>query len=207
MSTEQFSLKEAILVVKKKSDPNGLYVVDIITTFGARSHAFLVLFFCLPFIQPLPMMGLSTVFGGIIILLSTFMALEKSPWLPKKFMSKHIKHNLVVSSCDALIKLLSKTEKLIKPRFNFWLKLPPVRIFNAFSIAFFAFLLALPLPIPFSNSVPAYFMVLNAIGLLEDDGVLILVSYVIAIAGLLFFASLGMGATEFIDWFRLKIGI
>lgn len=204
---EHFSLKEAIIAVKKKSDPKGLYVVDIITTFGSRSHAFLILFFCLPFIQPLPMMGLSTVFGGIIILLSAFMAFEKPPWLPNKFMTKHIKHSLVVSSCDALIKLLSKTEKLVRPRFNFWFKLPPVRMFNAFLIAFFAFLLALPLPIPFSNSVPAYFMILNAIGILEDDGVLILVSYIIAIAGLVFFASLGMGATEFIDWFRIKIGM
>ena len=202
MSTtdSQFSLKDAITLVRKKSEPNGIYVKDIVDAFGTRSHAFMILFFCLPFIQPLPMMGLSTIFGGIIILLSIFMALGKPPWLPKKFMEKHIQHKLVESSCGALLKLLSKTEKLIRPRFNFWLPLVPVRVFHAFLLGFFAFLLALPLPIPFSNSIPAYFLVLHAIGLLEDDGALIILSYII------FFASLGMGATEFIEWFRAKYG-
>jgi hypothetical protein len=204
---DHFSLKDAVSLVRNKSNPNGIYVKDVIDTFGTRSHAFMILFFCLPFIQPLPMMGLSTVFGGIISLLAVFMALGKPPWLPKKFMDKHIQHKLVESSCGALIKLLSKTEKLIRPRFNFWLPLVPVRVFHALLLIFFAFLLALPLPIPFSNSIPAYFLVLHAIGLLEDDGVLIFISYLVAIGGLLFFASLGMGASEFIEWLRLKFGI
>lgn len=199
-SREAVSLKESIQIVKDKANPNGIYIKDVISTFGTRSHAFIILFFCLPFIQPLPMMGLSTIFGGGIGLISLFMALNRSPWLPKMFAEKHIQFSLVESSCNALLKFLAKTEKLIRPRFSFWMRFPPFRIFNAFMLAFFAFLLALPLPIPFSNSVPAYFMLVNAIALLEDDGVMMVVSYLIAIGGLLFFASLGMGASEFIEW-------
>ena len=60
----------------------------------------------------------------------------------------------------------------------------------------FAFLLALPLPIPFTNSVPAYFLIMNAIGNLEEDGLLISLSYLIAVAGIIFFYTLGLGAAE-----------
>lgn len=200
--SEKISLKEAIELVKSKSHPDGIYVKEIISTFGMRSHAFVILFFCLPFIQPLPMMGLSTIFGGGIILLSFFMAINKSPWLPKKFAKKHISASLIDSCCNVLLKFLGKTEKFIRPRFSFWMHNFPFRIFNSFLLGFFAFLLALPLPIPFSNSVPTYFLLLNVIALLEDDGILVLVSYVVAIGGLIFFASLGLGATEFIEFMR-----
>jgi hypothetical protein len=201
------SLREAVLKLLEISKPNGLSVQNMIQAFGSRSHAFLILFFSLPFIQPLPMFGLSTPLGLGIALLGVLMAMKKSPWLPKRFAQKIIPFNLIQSCCNTLAKILGKTEKLIKPRLDHWVNLRTTKILDGFLIALFGVLLALPLPIPFSNSVPAYFLVMNAIGWLERDGVVLILSYIIAIFGIIFFFALGGGIFEAIVLFRAKFGI
>jgi len=40
----------------------------------------------------------------------------------------------------------------------------------------------LPLPVPFSNSIPAYAVVLLALGMMENDGLCVLLGHLTAIA-------------------------
>lgn len=199
-----FSLLTAVKTVQHKADPDGLYVEDVLATFGSRSHAFLILFFSIPFIQPIPLLGLSTPFGLAIMTLGIFLSLNKRPWLPKKILRKHIQPKLVASCCSTLIKFLNKTEKWIRPRYGNFVTANSTRVVNGVLIAIFAIFLALPLPVPFSNSIPAYFLILNALSWLEGDGRLLIVSYIVAIAGFVFFAGLGVGAVEIWDWFVIK---
>ena len=201
------SLREAVMKLLEISRPDGLSVQKMLESFGSRSHAFLILFFSLPFLQPLPMFGLSTPLGLGIAVLGILMVMNKSPWLPKKFGQKIIPLNLIQSSCTTLDKMLKKTEKVIKPRLDSWVTSRSAKILDGVLIALFGFLLALPLPIPFSNSVPAYFLAINAIGWLERDGVFLIFSYVVALFGLVFFFALGGGIIEAIDLLRLKFGM
>lgn len=200
-----FSLLTAVRTLQHKADPDGLYVEDILATFGSRSHAFLILFFSIPFIQPIPLFGLSTPLGMIVMTLGFFLALDRRPWLPQKLLRKHIQSKLIVGICKGIIRVLEKTEKLIKPRLGILINATSTRILNGVLTFIFALLLALPLPVPFSNSIPAYFLILNAIGWLEGDGLLVVISYLVAIVGFVFFFSLGFGAVEIFEWFRLKI--
>lgn len=197
---QDFSLKRAIHIIQSKADPDGLYVEDLIATFGSRSNAFLILFLTLPFVQPVPMLGLSTPLGAIIGTLGVFMALGKRTWLPRRLLRKELSAKLVGSCCQWLIKILNQTEKLIRPRWSFMIQHPFFRFLNAGLICIFAFLLALPLPIPFSNAVPAYFLILNSLGWLEGDGVVIAISYIVAALGFLFFAGLGVGIIELLSF-------
>ena len=199
------SLKEIILDIEKKSEPNGLTLKQLIDLFQNRSHPLIILFLSLPFVQPLPLFGLSSILGGIIFLSGLFMILKVKPWVPKRFHDKVIQKNLLQSCTSTLIKVLKRTEKLIKPRLIFLSTSTPAKIFNGLLIMLFAFLLALPLPIPFTNSVPAYFLIMNAIGNLEEDGFLILLSYAVAIAGVVFFYTLGLGAAEIMNLILFKI--
>ena len=64
---------------------------------------------------------------------------------------------------------------------------------NALLIALMAFLLALPLPsAPFfpTNGLPAYTIIVIAASMLEEDGVLIFFGYALALATVVFFASI-----------------
>ncbi len=201
--SNEFSLKQAVITVKHKADPDGLYVEDLIATFGARSHGLLIIFFSTPFLQPIPLLGLSTPLGLIIAVLGLLLALEKKPWLPQKLLRKHLSSKLILSCCNFLIRLLTKSEKFIKPRYGNFTALRIVTILNGLLITIYALLLSLPLPIPFSNSVPAYFLVFNAIGWLEKDGLILIISYLIALAGFVFFAGVGIGSVELIQSFNL----
>lgn len=194
-----FSLKQAIQTVRSKADPDGLYVEDLVATFGARSNSFLILMFCLPFLQPVPLFGLSTPLGGMIMILGIFTAMRRKVWLPRIFLRKHINFKILDNSCLTISKFLSKTEKYIRPRYPIFSTGIFFRIFNGGLIVFFAFLLSLPLPIPFSNSVPCYFLIFHSIGQLEEDGLVILLSYVLALVCCFFFASLGLGAIELLQ--------
>jgi hypothetical protein len=66
--------------------------------------------------------------------------------------------------------------------------------------------LLLPLPIPFTNSFPAWTILLLAGGLLERDGVAIVLGYVVFLAGVLYFIFLGEAATQLVqaawEWLR-----
>lgn len=203
--TKPYSLKQGTITLQHKATPDGLYVEDIIATFGTRSQAVLVLFFTLPFVQPIPLLGLSTPIGALLLSFGFLIMLNKPLWLPQRILRKHLPAKLIISCCSFLIRVLTKTEKLIKPRFTGFTTHRFTRCVNGILIMVFAFLLALPLPIPFSNSIPAWFLVLNALGELEEDGLLMWVSYAIAIVGLIFFIGLGAGLTEACQWLLDKI--
>lgn len=204
ITSDEFSLKQAVVTVQHKADPDGLFVEDLIATFGARSHGLLIIFFSAPFLQPIPLLGLSTPLGLIIAVLGIFLALEKKPWLPQKLLRKHLSAKLIISCCHFLVKLLNKSEKFIKPRYGNFSSMKLITILNGILVTIYALQLSLPLPIPFSNSVPAYFLVINAIGWLEKDGLVLLLSYAIAIAGFVFFVGVGVGSVELFEAFHLN---
>lgn len=202
---QPFSLMQATVTLQHKATPDGLYVEDIIATFGTRGQAVLVLFFTLPFIQPIPLLGLSTPIGLLLMCFGCLILLNKPLWLPQRILRKHLPAKLVLSCCSFLIRILVRTEKLIKPRLSGLTNHRCTQIINGLLIMIFSFLLALPLPIPFSNLVPAWFLVLNALGELEEDGVLMWISYGVAVAGFLFFFSLGAGLQGAFIWMQGQI--
>jgi hypothetical protein len=57
-------------------------------------------------------------------------------------------------------------------------------------LAWDALLMSLPLPIPLTNLVPAYTILFLAIGLLEFDGLFILIGHGMTVATTIFFASI-----------------
>lgn len=199
-----YSLKQGTVTLQHKATPDGLYVEDIIATFGSRSLAVFVLFFTLPFVQPIPLLGLSTPIGALLMCFGFLIVLNKPLWLPHRILRKHVPAKLVISCCTILIRILTKTEKLIKPRLSGFTSHRYTQVVNGLLIMAFAFLLALPLPIPFSNSIPAWFLVLNALGELEEDGILMWISYIIALVGFIFFIGLGAGLTEACQWILNK---
>lgn len=205
MNTPDFSLQSAIQTVRSKGDPDGLYVEDLVATFGYRSSAFLVIMLSLPFLQPVPLFGLSTPLGGMIMILGFFIGTGRKIWLPHRLLRKHINFKILDGSCRLMVRTLEKTEKYIKPRWPVFIHNVFFRSFNGLLLFVFAFLLSLPLPIPFSNSVPCYFLIFHCIGQLEGDGLLIFLSYLLAVVCFFFFASLGLGAVELFQLLPLEL--
>ena len=205
--TDTLSLRQTVEMIRNKSNPAGLTVEEIIISFGTRSHAFVILFFTLPFVQPMPLFGLSTPAGMVIAIMGMGMTFGTKPWLPKMFLKKTVPHTIIEHSCNVLIRILNKTEKLIRPRGGLWISSRFAKIIDGILVAIFAFLLALPFPIPFSNTVPAFFLILNSIGWIERDSLLLMMSYVVAVLGVLFFIAIGGSIFELASFSLHKLQI
>lgn len=149
---------------------------------AARGHALLALLLVLPFLQPVPLVGLSTPIGLALALLGAFMALGKPPWLPQRWLDKELSPQLVLRAVKIGQRLLTRAERFIKPRGR-WLHAHPwANAMAGVIIAISGFELALPLPIIFTNTMPALVIAVLSVGLLEQDGLWV------ASGGMLFLA-------------------
>jgi hypothetical protein len=152
------------------------------------------LIFAIPFLLPVPLPGLSTVFGLVIAIGGSQILMGQDPWVPKSWRARQISTGLIVRILELLKKILSRTEKVIKPRFKFFAKHPGFVRFNGAVILLLALLLALPMP-PGFNLPPALAIIALSIGSIERDGVLIVFGYVMttlnaALFGTFFFVGL-----------------
>ncbi|MFZ0710673.1 MAG: exopolysaccharide biosynthesis protein, partial [Terrimicrobiaceae bacterium] len=63
-------------------------------------------------------------------------------------------------------------------------------------------LLLLPLPLPFSNALPALTVVLLAAGMLEKDGYFVIAGLLMFVITLIFFGSLFLGGAATVIWLK-----
>ncbi|WP_413561382.1 exopolysaccharide biosynthesis protein [Bdellovibrio sp. HCB209] len=161
---------------------------------GDEGHGMILLILCLPYLFPIPVPGLSTISGILIITVSFYLFLKRPPWLPKRWETVTISANTIIRLSNYAEKVWTYVSKIVRKRMLFLHEMPAFRFLNFLVIAVNAVLLALPLPIPFSNTVPAIAIVLYAIGYLEKDGLFAIFSYVWCIVVTSFFTSLAMGA-------------
>jgi len=103
-------------------------------------------------------------------------------------------------------KILRFLEKFLRPRITFLIDTPLLVQLHALVMLLAALVLLLPLPIPFTNSFPAWAILLLAAGLLERDGLFILAGYVVFAAGVLYFIFLGEATAalvrELVHWLQ-----
>lgn len=153
-----------------------------------RGFVTLVLILSLPFIQPIPVPGLSIIFGLAIFMLGLRIALGRHAGLPQSLRQKAIETATLVKMIEVARKIFAKIEKLFRCRLSA-LVIPPG--LNIAGIALMADGVALALPLPpvilFSNGLPAMSVFLICLGLLERDGLLVLLGHGFAVLTWLYF--------------------
>lgn len=179
---------------------------EVIYVLRGRAYLLLVLLLALPFLTPLPLPGLSTPFGLAIAAIALRLALGQRPWLPKKLQRKELPPGFFGRLLGVAERILRLLEKLLRPRLAGLTGTPLLRQLHAVLLLLAALALLLPLPIPFTNSFPAWTILLLAGGLLERDGVAILLGYVVFALGVLYFVFLGEAAGQLVQallqWLR-----
>ncbi|MEN9403149.1 MAG: hypothetical protein RL091_1852 [Verrucomicrobiota bacterium] len=179
---------------------------EVIQVLGGRAYMLLVLLLALPFITPIPLPGLSTPFGLAIVLIAFRLSLGQRPWLPKKLQRKVLPAGFISKVFGFAEKLLRFFEKFLRPRLTFLTDTPRLVQLHAIFLLIAALVLLLPIPIPFTNSFPAWAILLLAAGLLERDGLFIITGYLVFVAGVFYFIFLGEAATRLVqallDWVR-----
>lgn len=171
------SLKEEILHLREKSKLKRLSIGDIFKELPEKGRPLVLILLSLPFCQPIQIPGLSIPFGIAIAFIGLRMAFGKKIWLPKTLLKKTIPQKTLDRITHKILSLLKKIKKWIYPRLTWISQSRFIKKGNGLLIFLLGFFLALPLPIPLSNLLAAWSILLLSLGLLEDDGLFILASY------------------------------
>jgi len=108
------------------------------------------------------------------------MFLGVDPWIPQKILKQPISQKTVTKFLSALSKIIKLFERFFKPRLLTISDHSLNYQFNGLVITSCGLILMLPLP-PGTNLPPALNILILAIGDIEDDGLLILIGYLIFI--------------------------
>jgi hypothetical protein len=177
----------------------------LIEDLQGRAYTLLLIFLALPFVTPIPLPGLSTPFGLAIAIIALRLSLGQEPWLPRKLHEKNIPPGLFGKVFTVAARIIRFLERFIKPRWTLLFSSSLIIRLHAFIMFIAAAVLLLPLPIPFTNTFPAWVIIFVASGLLERDGLAVILGYLVFALGVLYFAFLGEAASHLMErllkWF------
>ena len=175
---------------------------DVIDRLDERAFGFLLLLLalpcCLPFIYLLPQI----VALPMLALAAQMAAGRQHPWFPQKFHERRF-------SVPAFQKVLTRSaryvgwiERLATPRLRPVTSHLAMRLVGALLLIPTASILV---PLPSTNTIPGIGVAITSLGLIERDGVLVILGLLIGFAwvGLLLFV--GLEASQFIkDWLAVR---
>lgn len=155
--------------------PDALTVGELVDKAAHAGFGFLVGILAL---IAIPFFGLSTPFGLAIALIGSQMMLGRTtPWLPKRARDRPLK----MSMLDRVLGLLARrTRWLARITRRRWEPMIRPRLIGL-GVVILALGLALPLPIPGSNLIFLIPLFIYAVGVLERDGVFIVIGHVCVI--------------------------
>jgi hypothetical protein len=174
--------------------PQGFTLDELHARLAERTWLILLILLPLPFISPVPMMGLSVPFGVAIAAIGLGVSLGRTPVIPARIRAMRCPPGFVARVLASTARQLGRLRSLLRPRWVWMVERPWTRMLAGAIVAISGVLLALPLPVPFSNALPAYAILLTGLGLAQRDGLAILIGQGVFLGTLAFFATLAWGA-------------
>ncbi len=149
----------------------------------------------LPFLIPVSIPGVSTVFGAAIILVSLAITLNRLPWLPKKILDRQMETAKLIPALQKGVSIVSKLDGFIRPRLPALTTGAIANRINGLALMTAGVLLMMPLGfIPFSNTLPGVAILLFSAGMIQRDGVTVLGGYLFLGLTTVYFAALAYAA-------------
>lgn len=146
----------------------------------------------LPFLIPVSIPGVSTVFGAAIILISIAIILNRLPWLPRSILDRKLETAKLIPALEKGANLVGRFDRFSHPRMLTVTEGAAANRLNGIAILCAGILLALPLSlIPFSNTFPAVAILLFATGMIQRDGLLVVLGYVFLGLTVIYFSAIG----------------
>lgn len=168
-------------LLERPQPPYDIKIGTIFNALAGRGYPALIVIFSLPFCLPVTIPGFSTPFGIILALIGLRIALGRHPWWPKWILEKSLSGHHADVIIEKTITTVKWLQRFVRPRLVFLASYPILHRMHGVLIFMLSSLLALPLPIPFTNMLSSIPILCIGIGLLEDDGMSIIVGYLLAL--------------------------
>jgi hypothetical protein len=159
----------------------------------------LMILFALPFVAPVSVPGSSTPLGLLIALVAAQMAFGKQPWLPARVLDWRLPAGFFHKLIPVTQRVVRLLERVLHPRWPQVTGSAAWRAAHLLVITIAALLLALPIFVPFTNMIPGWTILLLACGLLERDGVVVVIGYAMFAVTLLYFTVIGSAVTAAVE--------
>jgi hypothetical protein len=175
-------------------------VGEIMAAFGERGLGLLLAIFSLPNVIPTAVPGATILFGLPSFVFAIQLALGKKNFiLPGILARRRIETKVFQTSAKSMVAALRWFERLLKPRFT-WLTTPHAERF----IGGFCIVLAIgaAAPIPFGHSLPALSLVIIGLGIVEADGLAILLGLLLGLLGFIVAGLVISGLARSVHYLR-----
>lgn len=194
------TLEEGILLLRKEAKGISLSIAEILCILSGRGRSLILILLSIPFCQPIQLPGLSTPFGLAIAFIGLRIVFGKRIWLPKKLLIKKVPSAVFEKITDKTLTLARKIKFWIHPRLIWMCHSSCMKKMNGLIIFILGIFLAFPLPIFLSNLTAAWSIFLVSLGMLEDDGVFVLIGYLVFLLTVAFFLLMGLTAKNIFEF-------
>ena len=164
---------------------------EILKLIGEQGLLLICAVLTVPFLLPVSIPGVSTVFGLAIILISIGITANRQPWLPRQIMDRPIDSGKLVATLRKGADLVRRIETVICPRLTALTGGAAINRFNGLMLILGGGLLRFPLGlVPFSIALPAFALLFLCIGMSQRDGLFVLAGYATTLATIVYFSLL-----------------
>jgi hypothetical protein len=162
-----------------------------------RSYPFIVAALVLPCCIPTGIPLISTVLGVpmVFVVAQAFLG-RTTPWLPESIGRRSVSRGRLQDFLVRMRPRLERIEAAIHPRYSWWVTGVPRRSLH---VCCTLLIVILALPIPFDNLFPAWGILFFCLALLEDDGLMAMLGWlmtVITLAWTAFLFTIGQAAVS-----------
>jgi hypothetical protein len=185
-------LSEAVYVIPAE----GMTLSQLLAALGEQGLLVFCIFLTVPFLLPIQIPGLSSVFGLLIAMIALGVVLNRVPRLPRWLMRRHISASLLTMILEQGAQLSARFERLVYPRWFSLTRNAAMHRVTGILLLLAAGLLTLPLIIPFSNILPAIAIVLLTVGIVQRDGLSIVCGYAVTIGTAVYFVVVTLVAVH-----------
>lgn len=179
-------LSEILTTLAGDESRERISVHDMVETMRARAFGALLLIFAFPNILPTPP-GTAGILGLPLLFLSAQMMLGLDPWLPGFIARRSMARGTFQALVERITPWLLRAERLLKARMELLAHPRAQRLLGALCLTVSV---ALVLPVPFANLVPSVALCIIGLGVLERDGLWIVLGVLAAFGSLVYVAGL-----------------
>lgn len=189
------SMGEKLGLVIDRLPPEGVTLAEILVLVGKDSLLLVTGFLTLVFMVPVSIPGVSTVFGAAILLIGISRLFGRKLWLPESFEGRSVATDRLRVALKRALVWFHRLERVSRPHRLEWLTTDGlIDVLNNCALIAGAILLMAPFGlVPFSNTLPALSLLFLVIGLLQRDGVYILLGYLANLVTMVYFTVLIAG--------------
>jgi hypothetical protein len=189
------SLRDTLLRTIDQVRGEHVTLRQLVELIGEKGLLLLCALLTIPFLLPVSIPGVSTVFGVAIILISVGIITNRAPWLPQSLMDRQLDAGKLNGILKRGADIVAKIERVVRPRMKGFTDGAVVGRLNGFAIMAGGVLLIFPLGlIPFSNTLPAFAILFLCLGVSQRDGLFVVLGYLTLVATVIYFIVLAYGA-------------